>query len=225
MFNKSKAQSRKFFLPWDGPYKVLERTSEVNYKIAKPNQPAKWRIVHYNLLKPFNAEEQEVTSKRPSPLRAGRQEDYLTDQDTGACSHEEQPLADEGGFGGNIAPRRHTFRGLPMSRIPPPTWLDQSQDDRTLQQQFEEPEPAGAMPATDDNSTPGTQLPYDGEAPEEVNETKYESTVEIPTEVTVIVPANGTDEALMPVPNSPIVDPPSGGDRTSTPRTASERGR
>ena len=53
VYSKHKAKSRKFFLPWEGPYVVLERTSEVNYKVAKPSQMAKWRTLQYNMLKPY----------------------------------------------------------------------------------------------------------------------------------------------------------------------------
>ena len=35
LFAPQKAKSRKFFLPWIRPYNIIERTSEVNYKISK----------------------------------------------------------------------------------------------------------------------------------------------------------------------------------------------
>ena len=47
-----KAKSRRFFLPWIGPYNIIERTSEVNYKISKDTNSKNWQIVHYNRLKP-----------------------------------------------------------------------------------------------------------------------------------------------------------------------------
>ena len=79
MFDKRTKLSKKFFLPWEGPYVVLERTSEVNYKVAKPNQLAKFRILHFNMLKPFSEEEPDTGSKRPSPLR--RNHPYENDDD------------------------------------------------------------------------------------------------------------------------------------------------
>ena len=35
LFAPYKAKSRKFFLPWDGPYVALEKISDVHYKISK----------------------------------------------------------------------------------------------------------------------------------------------------------------------------------------------
>ena len=70
LFAKHKPTSRQFFLPWEESYVVLERTSEVNYKISKQNTPAKWKIVHFNLLKHFKEkdEEEEEVDLAP-PLR------------------------------------------------------------------------------------------------------------------------------------------------------------
>ena len=41
VYSKHKAISRKFFLPWEGPYVVLERTSEVNYKSSETKSNGK----------------------------------------------------------------------------------------------------------------------------------------------------------------------------------------
>ena len=57
MFCKHKAISKKFNLPWERPYLVLERISDVTYKKAKePVKEGRWQIVHYNRLKPYTAE-------------------------------------------------------------------------------------------------------------------------------------------------------------------------
>ena len=37
-----RAKSRKFYLPWQGPYEVLNRTSEVTYNICKRGRPERW---------------------------------------------------------------------------------------------------------------------------------------------------------------------------------------
>ena len=42
---------KKFFLSWDGPYVVLEKNSDVHYKISKTGSSNKWQIVHYNRLR------------------------------------------------------------------------------------------------------------------------------------------------------------------------------
>ena len=77
VYSKHKAKSRKFFLPWEGPYVVLERTSEVNYKVAKPSQMAKWRILHYNMLKPYLEEGDAWSPKEKKRTTALRSEGFL----------------------------------------------------------------------------------------------------------------------------------------------------
>ena len=80
---KEKIKSKKFFLPWDGPYVVLAKVSEVNYKVAKPSTPAKVRYLHFNMLhfnilhfKPYveeNPQSNEASHpKRPTPSRSVR---------------------------------------------------------------------------------------------------------------------------------------------------------
>ena len=46
--------SRKFHRPWWGPFKIVERLSEVLYKIQQINNPKRQCTVHFNRLKPFN---------------------------------------------------------------------------------------------------------------------------------------------------------------------------
>ena len=70
VFSKHKAKSKNFFLPWKGPYGVLERTSEVNYNVSKPQSRDKRRILHYNLLKPFVEEELETSEHRATTFRS-----------------------------------------------------------------------------------------------------------------------------------------------------------
>ena len=63
-----KAKSRKFYLPWQGPYEVLSRTSEVNYRICKKSAPEKWQKVHFNRLKPFVGDTPPRRSERRKKL-------------------------------------------------------------------------------------------------------------------------------------------------------------
>ena len=63
-FSPHKAKSRKFFLPWEGPFKVLDRVNEVNYKIAKVGCSERWQLVHFNRLKPFHASIEKRQSQR-----------------------------------------------------------------------------------------------------------------------------------------------------------------
>ena len=80
VWTKEKIKSKKFFLPWDGPYVVLAKVSEVNYKVAKPSTPAKVRYLHFNMLKPYveeNPQSNEASHpKRPTPL--GRSDSLTT---------------------------------------------------------------------------------------------------------------------------------------------------
>ena len=72
LFEPHRAKSRKFYLPWQGPYEVLNRTSEVTYKICKRGRPERWTKVHFNLLKPYTGEPEarwsERNAARPMPL-------------------------------------------------------------------------------------------------------------------------------------------------------------
>ena len=49
-------KSRKFHLPWHGPYEGLETMSEVKYQICKRGTPGKWQNFHFNRLKPYLGE-------------------------------------------------------------------------------------------------------------------------------------------------------------------------
>ena len=73
---KEKIKSKKFFLPWEGPYVILSKVSEVNYKVAKVTTPNKVRFLHFNMLKPYVEEvanpNEETTRARPTPSRSGR---------------------------------------------------------------------------------------------------------------------------------------------------------
>jgi dUTPase len=62
-------RSRKFHLPWNGPYYIINQTSPVNYEIrpAVGNSRIK-RIVHVNRLKPAYLYEQEKFDKAESEV-------------------------------------------------------------------------------------------------------------------------------------------------------------
>ena len=67
-------KSRKHFDPWEGPYVVLARISDVNYKMAKESTPSKVKFLHFNMLKRFKDEttqlDEATSSKRPTPYRS-----------------------------------------------------------------------------------------------------------------------------------------------------------
>ena len=56
LFEPHKAKSRKFHLPWHGPYEVLGQISEMNYQICQPGSPEKWQNIQFNRLKPYLGE-------------------------------------------------------------------------------------------------------------------------------------------------------------------------
>ena len=74
LFEPHKAKSRKLYLPWQGPFEVLSRTSEVTYMICKRGKKGKWQKVHLiaNRLKPYREDpevRQSVRHKnRPPPV-------------------------------------------------------------------------------------------------------------------------------------------------------------
>ena len=72
--SKEKFKSRKHFDPWEGPYVVQARMSEVNYKIAKESTPSKVKFLHFNMLKRFKEEtaqsDEATSSKRPTSYRS-----------------------------------------------------------------------------------------------------------------------------------------------------------
>ena len=72
LFEPHKPKSRKFYLPWHGPFEVLSRTSEVTYMICKRGNKEKWQKVHFNRLKPYKGDPEvrhSVRNKnRPPPI-------------------------------------------------------------------------------------------------------------------------------------------------------------
>ena len=46
-------QGNKFGLPWSGPWRVIESVTPVDYKIEKVSSPAVTKVVHFDVLKPF----------------------------------------------------------------------------------------------------------------------------------------------------------------------------
>ena len=72
LFEPHKAKSRKFYLPWHGPFEVLSITSEVTYMICKRGNKEKWQKVHFNRLKPYRGDPEVRHSgrlkNRPPPI-------------------------------------------------------------------------------------------------------------------------------------------------------------
>ena len=43
--------SKKPFGPWEGPYVLMARMSEVNYQVSNVSIPNKVKFLHFNMLK------------------------------------------------------------------------------------------------------------------------------------------------------------------------------
>ena len=115
LFAPHKAKSKKFFLPWDGPCNIIEKTSEVNYKNSKDANAKKWQIVHYNRLKPVK-EEDELPRME---TRSSHQEKWPSRQNT---NDQEVP----------IEVNNQTFTPEVISKRPkqesPFKWMDEDED-------------------------------------------------------------------------------------------------
>ena len=232
VFDKRTKLSKKFFLPWEGPYVVLERTSEVNYKVAKPNQLAKFRILHFNMLKPFVEEEPDVGPRRPSPLRGNQQYENDDDPDQEEGWGDAQGIVTEGPLNRTIQPSGTDFKGVPLSRIPAPNWLDQSLNGQTLETLFQEE----TDPADDGTQEAPTAVAMGGPAatpadidatPNEVTDlgtSRYESATDLQSEQTVVSTGdNGAPSRGDVTLGSPMPVPTADGLHTSTPQPRMER--
>ena len=85
LFEPHKAKSRKFYLPWHGPFDVLSRTSEVTYMICKRGNKEKWQKVHFNRLKPYRGNPEIRHSgrlkNRPPPIYEEIPHDVETEEE------------------------------------------------------------------------------------------------------------------------------------------------
>ena len=74
VWSKEKLKSKKAFDPWEGPYIVMARISEMTYKVAKQTTPSKVKFLHFNMLKrrveDTRQQEEAAARERPSPYRS-----------------------------------------------------------------------------------------------------------------------------------------------------------
>jgi len=61
------AQGNKFARPWIGPYRILEKSTEVDYKIVKVSGRGRTRVVHYDNLKPYLGDVEEIVDEPALP--------------------------------------------------------------------------------------------------------------------------------------------------------------
>ena len=84
MLEPHKGKSKKFYLPWNGPFEVLSRTSEVTYKICKRGNKEKWQKVHFNCLKLYGDSEVRHPFRhknRPFPIYEESPNDMKTEEE------------------------------------------------------------------------------------------------------------------------------------------------
>ena len=76
--------------------------------------------------------------RRPSPLRGNQQYENDDDPDQEEGWRDAQGIVTEGPLNRTIQPGGTDFKGVPLSRIPAPNWLDQSLNGQTLETLFQE---------------------------------------------------------------------------------------
>ena len=131
-------QGNKFARPWTGPWKVLSRETEVDYKIALVSNPRKTRVIHVDVLKEYEGA-QVVTTEESSSDRGDTavHDEFIEDtsardnpgMNTRSRRHiqrnartTDDTTTDESSSGvitnpADVLPRRETIHGL----SPPPT--------------------------------------------------------------------------------------------------------
>jgi hypothetical protein len=53
----------KFLAKWQGPYEIVEKVSEVNYKVHQPDRRKPFQVYHVNLIKPWKDRESLVATQ------------------------------------------------------------------------------------------------------------------------------------------------------------------
>ena len=152
LMSPHKAKSRKFYLPWEGPWEILEQTSEVNYKIAKKGKEDKWKIVHFNMLKPFVSEPVDEIPRRPNPYRSKNFFDDVDEEDVVDELDHEDPSKPAGSAAKTEADAlriaEQTVRKY--DRMKQDRWLDQ---DYQLGSMFEEENDTGRKETPDERTS------------------------------------------------------------------------
>ena len=77
-------ERHKFQPQWNGPYTVLEKLSDVTYRVETPERKKKWRLFHINMLRPWFTPAQVLTvvcAKEEAEGSEGEPELYTLDGD------------------------------------------------------------------------------------------------------------------------------------------------
>ena len=137
LFSPQLARSRKFFLPWTGPYKVIRKISEVNYEISSEKNRKKTQIVHYNRLKPYRVRDStppRLTRQRQpqaadGDLSSGEEDDdQLLHQNRNVHRRRRQPMYDMWGDEDLGDDLQGIFNDPHYWNIPLPRPIEENQD-------------------------------------------------------------------------------------------------
>ena len=119
---RKKGFSPKLQRPWDGPYLVVKRLSDVTYRIQRGTRSSP-RVVHYNRLKPYCGENPPTWLKSSNEVEQLTEEaetqitpatDVITLEDTEEMSQEHQEIPERRGGAEGILWRSQRRRRLPV---------------------------------------------------------------------------------------------------------------
>lgn len=66
----------KFLAKWQGPYEIIEKVGEVNYKVYQPGKRKPEQLYHVNLIKPWKDRETLTAVSAPCSNTSGTSEVY-----------------------------------------------------------------------------------------------------------------------------------------------------
>ena len=100
------AQRNKFARPWIGPFKILEKVTEVDYRIAPVSGKGRTRVVHYDNLKPYIGDYDDVIEEPELPPVADVESEAVLD-DVPDIMADYQDQIDPVTDAEEVAPERH----------------------------------------------------------------------------------------------------------------------
>ena len=69
-----RGKSRKLYRPWSGPFRVVKKLSDVNYRVQECNNRRRRMVIHFNRLKPYKGDVtsyQRETRRHSLPIHTG----------------------------------------------------------------------------------------------------------------------------------------------------------
>ena len=105
-YYKPLTQANKFARPWTGPWKIMQQVTEVDYRIALLSNPKKTRIVHYDVLKPF---ETDIVTPHAEDRYSAPAQDNNNVPDANSDNAAKSPTATESESSSDIAALYHPW--------------------------------------------------------------------------------------------------------------------